>query len=461
MKKSISDEIEVSQKGEAMSADNGAFPYYLTELSNNIFDISTMVCNYSENPTKRKRTRERMVNSLIGMLTEANDHLSLYIEDLKQAKCIEPFCLPSKQYADDDGDHHLFWHFIEKLCDEIRGEEAYEILHSLIIQFNALLAEAEDAKLNCDPIVFKKFFFRKKQDYKVENVVRQFGIELYQKRPVTYDKLREMQADAVLKALDKGIFDYAKVPSIQEVNKLMPELTSDILPCDFVMTDEFKLRYAKFRQYAEKKGSMLVFNYEVYGQYVVDHSYQFSPPQWQAIFELDVMLHLIHKEMMKERAGTAHHAADKLLEPQEDLQSDVERFLGRVKAVFVKAAEKNGESISVNAKGWSSQYTFYVDADRISKMLDDLCQNSEQKVKEYLDLFKGCTSVSAVAPFVGEILDIEELRVKELQKSDMKFAFEPFYGKSATAVSKLSSKVGNTESEMLINTFKGLLRKYP
>ena len=94
-------------------------------------------------------------------------------------------------------------------------------------------------------------------------------------------------------------------------------------------------------------------------------------------------------------------------------------------------------------------------------MLDDLRQNAEQKVKAYLDLFKGCTSVSAVAPFVGEILDIEELRVKELQKSDMKFALEPFYGMSATAVGKLSSKVGNTESEMLINIFKGLLRKYP
>ena len=136
-------------------------------------------------------------------------------------------------------------------------------------------------------------------------------------------------------------------------------------------------------------------------------------------------------------------------------------FVNRVKAIVMEAANKNGETITVNAKGWSGQYTFYVDADRISKMLDDLRQNSEQKVKEYLDLFKGCTSVSAVAPFVGEILDIEELRVKELQKSDMKFAFEPFYGKSATAVSKLSSKVGNTESEMLINTFKGLLRKYP
>ena len=146
---------------------------------------------------------------------------------------------------------------------------------------------------------------------------------------------------------------------------------------------------------------------------------------------------------------------------QENLLSDVDRFIDRVKAIFAKAAEKNGEKICVNAKGWSGQYTFYVDADRISKMLDDLRQNSEQKVKEYLDLFKGCTSVSAVAPFVGEILDIEELRVKELQKSDMKFALEPFYGMTATAVSKLSSKVGKTESEMLINTLKGLLKKYP
>jgi hypothetical protein len=146
---------------------------------------------------------------------------------------------------------------------------------------------------------------------------------------------------------------------------------------------------------------------------------------------------------------------------QENLLSDVDRFIDRVKAIFAKAAEKNGEKITVNAKGWSGQYTFYVDADRVSKILDDLRQNSEQKVKEYLDLLKGCTSVSAVAPFVGEILDIEELRVKELQKLDMKFALEPFYGMTATAVSKLSSKVGKTESELLINTLKGLLKKYP
>lgn len=166
-------------------------------------------------------------------------------------------------------------------------------------------------------------------------------------------------------------------------------------------------------------------------------------------------------EEVVEEPAEADAAVVEQESPQENLLSDVDRFIDRVKAIFAKAAEKNGEKITLNAKGWSGQYTFYVDADRVSKILDDLRQNSEQKVKEYLDLFKGCTSVSAVAPFVGEILDIEELRVKELQKSDMKFALEPFYGMTATAVSKLSSKVGKTESELLINTLKGLLKKYP
>lgn len=454
------EEIEGSQMGVALTADNGASPCYLTELSDYISDISTLVCNYSKKPTRSRKTRERMVHSLIGMLTDANNQLPIYIEDLKQAKCIEPFEVSSKQEDDENEDHHLFWFFIEKLCEEVRHEEAYPILKRLITQFNSLLAEAEIAKLNCDPVVFKEFFFRKKKDYYDENVVIRFYRKLHRIQPVTFDKLKKLELEVVIKTLNQGIFDFAEKPSRQEVNKVAPELESDFLPCDFEITDKVLQRYAQFRQFAEKRGHMLVFNYERYGLYVVDNFNQLKD-QILAIFELDVKLHLIHKEMMRGQAETAHHAEEIQEQPQEDQQSDVDRFIDRVKAIFAKAAEKNGETITVNAKGWSGQYTFFVDAERISKMLDDLHQNSEQKVKAYLDLFKGCTSVSAVAPFVGEILDIEELRVKELQKSDMKFALEPFYGMSATAVGKLSSKVGNTESEMLINTFKGLLRKYP
>lgn len=319
------EEIEGSTKGRVLAADNGASPYYLTDLSDNISDISTLVCNYSEKPTKGRKTRKRMVNSLIGMLTDANEQLPIYIEDLKKAKCIEPFEVSSKQ--DDDDKHYLFWFFIEKLCEEVRHEEAYPILKRLIAQFNSLLAEAEIAKLNCDPVVYKEFFFRKKKEYFDENVVIRFNRKLHRNKPISLCKLKKLELEAVLKALNQGIFDFAEKPSRQEVNMVSPELKTDFVPCNFEITEEVKTRYAQFRQFAEKRGPMLVFDYERYGQYVVDNFNQFDDDQIRAIYELDVKLHLIHMEMV-------------------NLNKELENVLnGKVSGQTVSCLQENGEEL--------------------------------------------------------------------------------------------------------------------
>ena len=290
----IPEETDGAPMGEALAAVSGASPYQPKDLSDSIKDIVILVCNYSEKPTIRKQTRTKVVNGLISMLKEANGFLSFYIEDLKQAKCIEPFCLSSKQ----GDDHHLFWTFIEMLCEEIREEETYQILKTCIAQFNSLLAEAENAKLNCDPAVFKEFFFRKKKDYSDENVVIRLNRKIHRNHPITLGKLKKFELEAVLKALNQGIFDFAEKPTIQEVEEVSHELKTKYLSCDFEITDKVKLRYAQFRQFAEKRGPMLVFNYERYGQYVVDNFNKFDDDQIRAIFELDVKLYLIHKEMV-------------------------------------------------------------------------------------------------------------------------------------------------------------------
>ena len=44
---------------------------------------------------------------------------------------------------------------------------------------------------------------------------------------------------------------------------------------------------------------MMIINYKRYGKYIQNHYYDFSDDQRYAIFELDVMLDLIHKEMVK------------------------------------------------------------------------------------------------------------------------------------------------------------------
>ncbi len=291
----INEEIEGSLLGGAQAAVLGASPYHPTDLGDKIHDINVLVCNYTQNPTKRKETRSDMVHSLINMLTKANRDLTFYIPDLKQSKCIEPFEVSSKQ----DDDHPVFWTFIDKLCEEIRDEEAYQILKRQIAQFNSLLAEAENAKVHCNPIVFKEFYMRKKKEKLDENFVRRFYNKLYEYQPISEDKLREMQWEAVIKALNMGILDFARKPSMQVVEEVSPELDTKDMPCDFELTDQFKRRYAKFRQFAEKRGDMLVFNYVNYGQYIVNNRKKFDEKQFQAIFDLDVELSLIHMEMMR------------------------------------------------------------------------------------------------------------------------------------------------------------------
>ena len=122
---------------------------------------------------------------------------------------------------------------------------------------------------------------------------------LYKNQPITEDKLRKLQVKAVIKALDLGIFDFAETPTIQEVEEVSHELKTKYLPFNFVMTDEFKTRYSKFRQFTEKRGPFFMFNYEIYGQYVVENSKKISVKQIHAISELDLKLRLIRQAMVK------------------------------------------------------------------------------------------------------------------------------------------------------------------
>ena len=303
----ITEEIEASQKGEAQAADNGASPYSLTNLRDIICDLRLLVSQYSKFPTVCWDTKEMFVGSLITMLKKTNNQLPFYIEDLKQNKCIEAFCISSGQFRDDE-----FWTLIDRICSEMRSERFYRDLKDNADQLQSLLAEAETTVLHCNPIVFEKYFFRKKLDYSDGGVVKRFNLMLYEYHTPSVESLREMQAQAVIEALNKGIFDFAPTPSQQEKDKVSRELQSGILPCDLEITEEFRKAYTKFRRFAEKKDPMMILNYKRYGKYIQNHYYDFSEDQRYAIFELDNMLRLIHEEMVKLEPELANVLNDKV-----------------------------------------------------------------------------------------------------------------------------------------------------
>lgn len=249
----ITEEIEGSQMGEALAADSKASPYSLTKLRDIISDIRLLVSQYCKLPTVCWDTKEMFVGSLITLLKRTNDHLPFYIEDLKQNKCIEAFCISSGKFRDDD-----FWTWLDKICNEMRKEKFFPSLKDNADQLQSLLAEAETTVLHCNPIVFEKYFFRKKLDYSDGGVVKRFNLMLYEHHTPSVEKLREMQALAVIEALNKGVFDFAPTPSQQEKDKVSQEFQSGFLPCDFEVTEDFRKAYTKFRRFAEKKDPMMI-----------------------------------------------------------------------------------------------------------------------------------------------------------------------------------------------------------
>ena len=141
--------------------------------------------------------------------------------------------------------------------------------------------------------------------------------------------------------------------------------------------------------------------------------------------------------------------------------SPVDRFVNRVKAIAREAAKKNGQRIVTNTRAWQGEYVFFVDGERIAKMMDDLRKNHKGKITDFLSDYSKCDGVTVVAPFIGKVLDIEALRSKDLQKSDLDFAFIPYYSNGTSAVKRMSDKLDSEAASVLLGTFKGLLRKYP
>ena len=136
-------------------------------------------------------------------------------------------------------------------------------------------------------------------------------------------------------------------------------------------------------------------------------------------------------------------------------------FVNMVKAIVKEAAKKNGETIPAKPRGQVGEYVFFVDGDRIVKMMDDLRKNYEVKINEFLSGTKKYGGVMIVAPFIGGILKMEELRARDLQLTDLEFAFIPYYNKPASAVRRLSDKMDSAEAKMLFGLLEGMLKKYP
>lgn len=138
-------------------------------------------------------------------------------------------------------------------------------------------------------------------------------------------------------------------------------------------------------------------------------------------------------------------------------------FVNRVKAIVLEMAKKNGEKIPAKPRGQAAEYVFFVDGQRLAKMMDDLRKNHENKINEFISRhFKSnkYDGVMTVAPFIGGILELEEIKARGLQLTDLEFAFEPYYNSASSAVRRLSAKLESDEAKVLYGLLIGFQKRH-
>lgn len=290
----VTNEIVRSQLGGALLTGYSATPEYLTKLKKNISLVREIARQYCDLTITDVDSRIYFVRYFVMIIKDVNKFLPTYIDELRQGRRLEAFCISSGVHRDD-----VFWKWCDTVCCDMEGQVVYHHLKESLDELRELLAEAENAMMHCDPALFERFFYIEEQHYSSSGVTRRFETWLYDNGYPDIDKLRELQAQVVAETLKMGVLDFAKTPSQKEIDEVNRDTLKGLLPYDFEMTADFIVACAKWRRFMHWDGYTLIVNYKKYGKYIQAHFYDFSDKQLQAIFELDMMLKLIHQEMAR------------------------------------------------------------------------------------------------------------------------------------------------------------------
>ena len=306
-------EIEGSQLGAALAAGNSATLTNLKELRNKIGLIREIASQYCSLTVSDKKTRVYFVCYFVKMMEGVNAILPEYVKGVMQGQYVEPFCIATGRYREEE-----FWTWCNKICIDMADQKLYGRLKDNINRLKELLEEAENAIMHCKPELFEEFFFNEKKNYSYDGVKKRFDDWMYENMCPDIERLRELQALVVAETLKKGVLDFAPEPSNKKIGEVKVDYLRGLLPCYFEMTQYFIKACAKWKEFMRWKGTILVVNYKKYGKYIQRHYYDFNNEQLQAIFELDMMLNMIHKEM--QRLMSAEPTMGKEKEDKEALQ---------------------------------------------------------------------------------------------------------------------------------------------
>lgn len=183
---------------------------------------------------------------------------------------------------------------------------------------------------------------------------------------LTFDLLKDRQTFIVAQFLIKKILRFTQEPSQREIDQEDLDKVRRHLPYGYVLPEDFPICCARFRRFITWNGDILKINYDLYGNYLFQYFYDLSDEERQSLFQFDMMLQLIHQEMMAQTAELQiapqnnGEAASSLSPVEECIRQSIAQLM----------TEQYGDKPLFNLQGhWQAVYRILVDK--------DYCQDSD------------------------------------------------------------------------------------
>ena len=285
-----------------------------------------------------------------------NGQLRAYLMDLKNKVCREipdiNFDLMTNIYnimsLKLKGDMMAFGNkTIRQILEELFGDmldktpaEMYEYIFNNTKLMTEYLKKIRVLLGSASPALFEDYVLRHIREHRWDDI--EWGYQKWKKKytELTLDHLMEKQEQTLQEYLERGIMRFADTPSNDKVRKVDFDSHAGLLKCSSTVTNDYRIVYTQFRQYATRKNGMLTIDLKKYGKYIFGHYYDFAEGQKVALFELIVMLNLIHQDMVAlkpELEKSLHGSKD----PDEAVTGDDERIMKCVKAMNEEGALKH------------------------------------------------------------------------------------------------------------------------
>jgi len=205
-----------------------------------------------------------------------------------------------------------------------------KMLREKVEQMVELLNELMLKIVNVDD-EYAATFFKKLRTAYGKRRISKYELWKAQLPEVTKERLLEYQVQLTADMLMMGVLQYDQMPTDGELEKVDLEKVQQKLRYGMEVPQWFRAECAKLRRYSHWENERFVIDYQKLRRYMFQHFGELTQEQRIALFEYDVQLAMIHKDMGPTPDPSQRGGEERLLPPE--LSSR------RARRIFARAVE--------------------------------------------------------------------------------------------------------------------------